>query len=365
MLPEAGSGAGASERIREIADIILTKNRIAVLTHNSADGDTLGSALAACLALRKLGKDASLVYEEAFPGHLSVLLFDKSIFSLYREGTGGGGGRPDSGGGDGNGCGGGNVDGYAGGEHDSNVGGSWDAVITFDTAGVKLLGKRVAMLSQTDCVINVDHHITNENFGHYNLIDTNASSTAEIAFELIQAMGVELDCEIALAVYTGVCTDTGGFGYSNTTARSHEIAAKALECDIDVSYLRYKFFDEISSGKLQLYGYVARELKIVEDGRLAIVVVPARALKEIGASEEDCDGLVNIGRNIAGVEVSVFARETQPGEFRINLRSRGGYDVAEAARMLGGGGHKAAAGCTVFADPSLVEGILLSAVTFS
>ena len=318
-------------RIRVIADLFRSKEHIAVLSHNTADGDTLGSCLAASIILQKMDKDVSFIYEEPFPDNVSILLTGHSFFSFMPDDF-------------------------------EFVNRRWDAVVAFDAADPKLLGKRARLLEQTDCVINIDHHISNRGYGHFNLIDANASSTAEIVYHLMQELGMQLDRDMALAIYTGICTDTGGFSYSNTTSACHEIAAKTLEFDIDVANLRYRFFDAISLGKLHCYGYVANSIRLFEGGKYAVAVVSASTLAEIGAEESDCEGLVNIGRNIVGVEVSLFAREVRPGEFRINLRSRGDTDVSKIARKFNGGGHKLAAGCTVFAASSDIETILLKAL---
>ena len=342
--------------VREIAGVLKSKRSVAILTHNSADGDTLGSGLAMALALEKLDKRVSLIYEEQIPDDLSVLpLYPGILTYLPDDGEGASERafesihervlerRNTS-------------------ELDRVCERGWDAIVVMDTADVKLLGKRARLLEQSGCVINVDHHVTNMGFGTYNLIDADASASAEIAYRLVLALGVPLDRDIALCIYTGICTDTGGFSYSNTSAECHEIAAKTLAFGLDVAHLRYKFFDQISLGKLHCTGYVANRLRFSKDGRHAVVVVPASALDELGADEADCEGLVNIGRNVLGVEVSVFAREVKPGEFRINLRSRGEYDVAAVARKFDGGGHKLAAGCTIHAAPSDIEAILFAAL---
>ena len=324
-------GGDITARIRNIAEIIKTKRNVAVLPHNTADGDTLGSCLAVSIALQKLGIDVALIYEELFPESLSVLKTGHSFFAYTQDVA-------------------------------DIFNRSWDAVAVLDVADPKLLGKRARLLGQTDCVINLDHHVSNLMFGRYNLVDVNASATAEIAYHLNLALGVPLDRDAALAIYTGICTDTGGFSYSNTSAESHEIAAKTLEFGIDVEHLRYKFFDAITLGKLHCHGYVANTIKLYENGKYAIAVVSAETLKELGADEADCEGLVNIGRNIVGVEVSLFAREVRPNEFRINLRSRGHTDVAKIAKKFNGGGHKLAAGCTIAAPPGEIESILIKAL---
>ena len=320
------------DQISSIAELLKSKDKISVLTHNTADGDTLGSGIAISIALNSLGKDVSLIYEEDFPDNLSVLRTDHDFYVYL----------PDN--------------------EARVMDCRWDAVAVIDTADPKLLGKREQILGKTDCVVNIDHHISNNGYGNHNLIDVSVSATAEIAYHLIMELGVPLDSDMALSIYTGICTDTGGFSYSNTTGMCHKIAARTLDFGIDVAGLRYKFFDAITLGKLHCHGYVANTLTIHDDGKYAIAVVSAATLAEFGATEEDCEGLVNIGRNVTGVEASLFAREVRPGEFRINLRSRGNIDVSKIARKFNGGGHKTAAGCILAAEPHEVRSILLNAL---
>jgi len=327
----ADDRAGTAGQIKAIADLLRSKENIVILTHNSADGDTLGCSIAVGRALHRLNKNACILYEEKYTEYLEFLLEGYGSLIFLDDDPGA-------------------------------LDRAWDAVIVFDTADPKLLGKRERMLNQAGCVINIDHHISNRLFGDVNLVVPGASATAELAYQLLAELGVPLDHYMALAIYTGICTDTGGFSYSNTTCASHEIAAKTLAFGIDVAHLRYKFFDAITPGKLHCHAYVANTLRFHDGGKYAIAVVSAEALDKIGATEADCEGLVNIGRNVVGVEVSVFAREIRPGEFRVNLRSRGSYDVSEVARKFEGGGHKLAAGCTVIAPSGEIESILLNAL---
>jgi len=317
-----------THNVNDIAEILRSKGNVAILVHNSMDGDTLGSGVALGHALQKLNKGVAMIIEEGHPDYLDFLIRDCGFYLKLSDDEGA-------------------------------IGRAWDAVVICDTADPKLLGKREKMLKLSDCVINIDHHVSNRGFGDYNLIDDDASATAEIIYRLNEALGVPMDFDTAVAIYTGICTDTGGFSYANTTGESHRIAAETLRFGIDVAHLRYKFFDAISRGKLHCYAYVASNLKIHGGGKFAIAVVPESALSEIGASEADCEGLVNIGRNVVGVEVSLLAREIKAGEFRVNLRSRGDFDVACVARKFNGGGHKMAAGCTIAAAPNEIESILL------
>ena len=320
----------AGDECRAIVALLGSLERVAFFVHNSTDGDTLGSALAIALAVSGAGKQACVVIEEAIPDYLKMLPGQGLLKDL--------------------------------GELEEGEPARWDAIFVVDTGDTKLLGKRRKLLDGAACVVNIDHHHTNKRFGTINYIDTGSASTAEIAYMIIKAFGTPIDHDIAMCVYTGICTDTGGFSYGNTTSRAHFIAADLLRFGIDVAHLRYLFFDAITCGKLRCHGYTAQSLRFYYRSRLAVAVLSRDKLDAMHATDIDCDGLVDIGRNVIGVHVSALAREIRPGEFRINLRSRDGADVSEVAAQFGGGGHKAAAGCTIKADGSEVAGLLVRAM---
>ncbi|MDR1060644.1 MAG: DHH family phosphoesterase [Clostridiales bacterium] len=349
----------------DVAEKLRAAESIAVLVHNSIDGDTLGSALALVLALAKLGKKAVVLAEEKIPENLSMLPCGDYV-RQYGEGAGDGDAGEDAGGG----CD------VAGGAGESDAGGApaevgaadagpWDVLVVVDAGDPGRLGRRARLLESGACVINIDHHITNRGYGDINLIISDAAATAELVYHLICRLGVAMDRDIAVCIYTGICTDTGGFSYNNTTSGCHEIAAEMLRFDLDVNKLHYLFFNAITCGKLRCHGYVANSLKFHYSGRLAVVVISDSALEALGATEADCEGLVDIGRNVRGVEVSAMARETKPGEFRINLRSRNDADVSIMAKRFGGGGHVAASGCTICARAEDMEGLIVEAMAYA
>jgi phosphoesterase RecJ-like protein len=422
----------------DVAEKLRAGKNIAVLAHNSIDGDTLGSALALTIALTKLGKRATVLLEEKIPENLSMLPCEGYVRQYAdgggdaggeggagnecgdaRNGAGGDredagcgvGGRSDDGAGDtgderagapcGTGaagkdksggardsvansasCGASAGDGSEGAvransasttnsasvANDANVAGgapAWDILVVVDAGDVGRLGRRARLLDGGACVINIDHHITNQGYGDINLIVSDAAATAELVYHLIRRLGAAMDRDIAVCIYAGICTDTGGFSYNNTTSGCHEIAAEMLRFDLDVNKLHYLFFNAISYGKLRCHGYVANSLKFHYNGRLALVVISNSALEALGATESDCEGLVDIGRNVRGVEVSAMARETKPGEFRINLRSRNDADVSIMAKKFGGGGHTAASGCTINARAEDMEGLIVEAMAYA
>jgi phosphoesterase RecJ-like protein len=351
--------AAVAEKLKECA-------KIAILVHNSTDGDTLGSGLALAIALSKLGKEAAVLYEDRIPDNLSVL--PGKEFLRLRGGEAGGvgdaGEAP---------CGcpaGAGTDAHEGAQAAAGADARddarrWDAIIVVDTADPSRLGRRRQMLDSARFVVNIDHHITNAGYGDMTLIDSEASATAEVAYDVIRALGADICRDIALCIYTGICTDTGGFSYGNTTSRSHEIAAELLRFGLDIPKLHYLFFNAISAGKLRCHAYVASSLKFYYNGKLAVVTISGDALREMGADESDCEGLVDIGRNVIGVEASIMAREAKAGEFRVNLRSRNGVDVSVMAKKFGGGGHIAASGCTIRASSESIGAILVDAMSYA
>jgi len=317
--------------IREIINAIRKANRIAILPHVSADGDALGSSLALGLALKRIGKDIRVYIEEKIP-MIYDMLPGQDMLVVY-----------------GNGCiadaddESGSID--CRGEKDGNNM-AFDLAIAIDTGDVERLGKRVSIFDTAQNSVNIDHHHTNTEFAGINYVDTQASAVGEIVYQLIKDMGLEMDADISTSLYVAISTDTGGFRYSNTTPATHRIAADLVNNGIDVAEISQKVFDSTTFSKVRLMGETISSLELLNDGKVAFSAITKDKMEKLGATEEDCDGLVNIGRNIVGVEVSVFLRQKQDGSVKANLRSKNYVDVAAVAKMFGGGGHKRAAGFT-------------------
>ena len=297
------------------------------------DGDTLGSALALSMALTKMNKKAEVIYEERIPQSLSVLSGDGFLkeFSVYSE----------------------------------DIDRDWGIVVVVDTADPMMLGKRKHILPHASCVVNIDHHFTNKNYGDQILIEDSFAATAEIIFFLIKEMQVEIDYDIAICLYTGICTDTGGFKYGNTTGQSHQIAAELLQFNLDIAALHYLFFDAMSQKKLNCISFISTSITFHYQGRLAIAVIPHANYEELDASDEDYEGLVDLGRNVQGTEVSILAREIRENEFRLNLRSKGKTDVSIMAKNNNGGGHRAASGCTISVKSKNIKEFIVNEMKYA
>ncbi len=296
---------------REIVKFIAQAGGIAIFPHVSADGDAIGSSLALALALKNAGKKVIVYLEENIP---SVYRFlpGTECACFY--------------------------------DPQDEV---MDINIALDTGDVGRLGTRGEAFFKAPCTINIDHHVTNTKFALLNFVDDMSASTGEIIYTLLKKLKLEIDRDIAACLYTAVSTDTGGFKYGNTTSETHRIASELLSTGIDIGELSQRIFDNTTYTKLKLTQKAIELLELHENEKLAAVAISQADLRAIGAKDEDCDGIVNMGRSIEGVEVSILVKEKDAQEVRVNLRSKTYVDVSEVAAAFGGGGHKRAAGCTV------------------
>lgn len=294
----------------KIADAISKSDNIALLPHVAADGDALGSSFALALAISGRGKKVRVLLEEEIP-YVYSFLPGADLASVY--------------------------------EKRENP---FDTVIAIDCGDVGRLGKRADVFDGARITANIDHHPTNTGFAVHCYIDTAAAATGEIIYKLLGIMGLKLDKNIATSLYVAITTDTGGFRYSNTTPHTHELAADLLRAGVDVAEVTQRVFDATSYEKVKLTSEAINTLELYESGRIAVMAVPGDLIRKTGAKDEDFDGIINVARNIRGVEVAAMLRQWDNGEIKVNLRSNSTFDVSAIASMYKGGGHKKAAGYT-------------------
>lgn len=211
-------------------------------------------------------------------------------------------------------------------------------------------------------LVNIDHHHDNTLFGTINYVDSDASCTAEIVWEMIGDLGAKLSTPVAEALYAGLVTDTGRFMYSNTDARSHQMAGELIDAGVDHNLIYRRIYERLPDPKLKLF---ARGLSAVQrplDGALTISVLTTADFAETGASSDHTEGIVDFLRAVDGTKVAGLVREmgeSAPGEWRVSLRSSdGSVDVSKIARAGGGGGHPAAAGFRTSMGPDELLGFI-------
>jgi phosphoesterase RecJ-like protein len=194
-------------------------------------------------------------------------------------------------------------------------------------------------------IISIDHHLSGRPFGHVNWIEPRAVATAEMIHKLAREASLPISPEIATCLYTAVLADTGSFMFEGTSERTFELARELVLAGADPVHCARSIYFAHSAAKLRLLGAALSNLHI--DGHLAWIWVTREQIDQIGAKDEDCEGLVNYVLSIQHIEVAAFLRELPDGRFRISLRSKGQLNVAAVAEQFGGGGHACASGCSV------------------
>jgi phosphoesterase RecJ-like protein len=235
-----------------------------------------------------------------------------------------------------------------------------DRVIVFLDCG-NIDRMPVDFLQRDDAVVlNIDHHHDNTRFGTLNLVDTDASCTAEIVFELAKLLGAEITPEIASALYVALVTDTGRFMYENTGAPAHRLAAELIDVGVDVHDIYRRLYERVPLEKLHLVSRAIERIVRLDDCKLAVTYISARDYADTGANDSLTEGIIDHVRALEGTEVAAMIRDKTDGgraARKVSLRSTDGrVDVSAIARKRGGGGHPRAAGfSTDLSYPELVE----------
>jgi phosphoesterase RecJ-like protein len=196
--------------------------------------------------------------------------------------------------------------------------------------------------------INIDHHHDNTRFGDVNLVDVEASCTAEIVYDLSLLLGATITKEMASALYVGLITDTGKFMYENTNAHTHRVAADLIDAGVDVDDTYRRLYEHVPLEKLRLIARALESIQLLCDGRLVVSYITAADYEATGAGEEMTEGVIDHLRSIDGTKVAAVVRDLGNrgrAARKVSLRSsEGDIDVSAIARKRGGGGHKRAAG---------------------
>ncbi|SHG56744.1 phosphoesterase RecJ domain-containing protein [Thermosyntropha lipolytica DSM 11003] len=297
--------------LREIGEKLRAEDNYYIIGHIIPDGDCVGSLLGLYLGLTSLGKKAAMVLEDGVP---DLYHFLAAVHTVKSSAT------PEG--------------------KDYNL-------IFLDCSDRERAGGSIlASFSSPKYTFNIDHHATNDFFAHYNYVDPTASSTAEIVYNILDYMGVDIDSGIAEALYTGMLMDTGSFQYSNTRSSTLRIAAHLLEKGVDLDKLRINLWESKDKKEILLLSKALQSLEFSSHGKIAWMTLSYKDVESIGALGLHPEGIINYTHMIKGVEVGILFREISPGMVKIGFRSKGEVDVAALASKIGGGGHKKAAGAS-------------------
>lgn len=303
-----------SEQLEKAIAFINRYESFLVVAHEHPDGDAISSCSAMSWLLEQFGKKVIITNESELPGRLSFLYHYDSIM-----------------------------------KYESTLELQYDAVIALDCADYSRLGEiRHAFTAQATPLLNIDHHPTNNAFGSLNIIRADAAATVEIIYDLIKHAGMTPNLTCAIALYTGLLTDTGGFRYSNTSPAVMAMASELLAIGVSAYELADHLLEKMTYGRLKLLQTVLARISFSEDRRIGWVSVMRDDLENCGAVSEDLEGIVNYVLNVDGVEVGILLKESENGQIKASIRSAGRVDVSAVAQSFGGGGHVRAAGCKLF-----------------
>ena len=300
--------------INDIINKIKTFNKIAITFHISPDGDSLGSALALLIGLRKLGKEVYIISKEDIPKTFDFLPCSAEI----------------------------------NGKESQPLRGT-ECVIVLDCGDAKRINANLFMENKQFELINIDHHMSNDLYGDLNFINALASAVGEIVYEMLRLLNVKLDKEISSCLYTAVLTDTGCFRHSNTTAITHNIAGELINTGIDFSNIHRKIYENKKLNKIKFCGEVISNLTVEHDGKVCVMYITKDMMEKYDLLSIDTPDVIDFATSIDTVEVAILIKEFDNG-VKVSLRSKTLVDVSKIAEVFKGGGHIRASGFYVEAS---------------
>ena len=280
---------------------------IGILTHQNPDGDAIGSALALYMALKAQNKEVELI----IPEYAKVFDFLPSINESIREGKQ-----------------------------------NYDLAIAVDCATQARLADPAKSFESAKKTIQIDHHVVNSMYADFDYVDPVAPACAQILIKVLEYWNIDISREIGTCLLAGIITDTGGFQYEGVSCETFEIVARLLSKGINITNIYKRVFQTMSKTKFEITKLAMNRIQFYEEGKIAFTYILQEDEKNIGAGIGDWEGCVSIGREIEGVEVSIFIREVENG-FKASLRSNDYVNVSDICLMFGGGGHNKAAGCQI------------------
>ena len=308
----------------KILEEINKAESIVILTHEAPDGDAIGSALAIKNALESLEKKPDVI----IPEYSRIFAFLPGANEIKKESD---------------------IERY-------------DLAIALDCADLKILAAKKYFENAKNKIV-IDHHGSNNMYGDINFVNPVSPACAEILVGMFHYFNINITKEIGTCIITGIITDTGGFKYQGVTAETFEFTAELLRKGVKISDIYKKVIQTKTKANFELSKMIIERMEMLEDDKVTFTYITEDDEEKVNAETGDHEGLVEIGRDIEGVEVSVFIRENkQKGGFKVSLRSNEYVNVSDVCLMLGGGGHQRAAGAFVQGTIEQVKQRVLSEI---
>ena len=295
--------------IDNIKEEIEKANDIVILTHECPDGDAVGSALAMYLTLRKMNKQVDVI----IPEYSNVFSFLPGASEIKKEGKN----EP------------------------------YDLAISVDVTGIARLNGFAKYFENAKTKIQIDHHQVNDMFADYNFVNPASPACAQNLILIIEKLGVEIDKEIGTCLLTGIITDTGGFKYEGVSEETFEFTSWLLAKGVNVSDVYKRVLQTKTKANFELRKIIMDRMEFINNNKITFTYMTLEDEKKVGAVSGDHEGLVEVGRDIEGVEVSIFLRQIDGG-YKASLRSNNYVNVSDVCIPFSGGGHIRAAGCNIY-----------------
>jgi len=311
-----------------ISNALRDARTVGVASHIRPDADALGSTIAFALWLRDCGKEVTAYNEEGSTAKFHYLPCHE-IVSLPPA-------TPQK----------------------------FDVFVALDTSVKNRLGTVNKAIAPGTMLLNIDHHISNENYGDVNFIDASAPATGQILLEFFQHVGARVSAEMATNLFAAISTDTGSFQYAGTNERTFAAASHLIGCGVDVPGLSRAMYDSQPRRRFELLRHALNTAEFHCDDRIATFSLPMDLVERLKVLPEDNEGIIDHLRSIDGVEAAVFFEELPEGKVRVSARSKfPRIDVCKVCKQFEGGGHAMAAGARVDGTLAQVKNDFLKALS--
>ncbi len=310
----------------EVLNLIKNAKNVAIVTHVRPDADCLGSASALKGALLQLGKTADIYCDSEISENYLVIPFIDKI--------------------------------------NNPVNTEYDTVIAVDCGDANRVGEYIELFNSHDNTLCIDHHMTeNIEDGKFTrlLVKEPTASTAEILYQLFLKLDIKFCPEIAIGLYSGILTDTGGFLHSNTTPETHIVVGEILKYVPNMTEINYNLLKKRTVAQINVLKIALKNLRFICNNKVAITYLTENDFKSNGLISSENYGIVDICVNIDSVEIGILISEKSKNLYACSLRGKG-KDVSLIAKIFGGGGHKLAAGCNIFGSYNAVINKLEKAI---
>ena len=298
---------------KTVLNTIRRHQKFLVSTHHNPDADAVCSALAMAMFLKSLGKQVHVLNEDACPEWLKFLPWTSMLKKAGEVKKA-----------------------------------DYEIAIVLDCGDLKRVGGVKKFIQEGKPLINIDHHVTNDRFGSINVVQSKASSTCEMVFDLFKEARYPLNKNLAMLLYAGIMTDTGSFRYENTSAHSHAVVDQLMAFKFSAAHMYDRLYVGIPVADMKMFTDVIHRAQLLDGNRVFCVSLSKLVVERFSKSFDLKEKLFTFLRSMEGIEVVVILTEINSKEVRVNLRSQKDFDVATLAQQFEGGGHKKAAGCKIY-----------------